>query len=155
MLFTGNKQVRFFALKSCLFLSLLSISSIELTVSYTYCDAILSSVLVVRYSFGVAETVGILAAGKEVYRISAVRNAIPADVDISVFDDSCMDPAKVEDYAEVRLAVVDCNLAVEYALRPVEKAVTVVDCRMRGRANGVRRPEIDRSDVQQRINRNV
>lgn len=72
--------------------------------------------------------VDILAAGKEVYHISAVRNAIPADANISVFDDSCTDLAKVEDYAEVRLAVADYNLAVEYALRLVEKAVTVVDC---------------------------
>lgn len=82
----------------------------------------------------------ILVVDKEVYHISAVRNAIPADEDISAFDDSCMDPAKAEDYAEVRLVVADCNLVAEYALRPVEKAAMVVDCQMRGRANGVRRP---------------
>lgn len=103
-------------------------------------DAILSLVLVARYSFGVAETVGILVAGKGVYRTSAVRNAIPVDADISVFDDSYMDLAKVEDYAEVRLAVADYNLVVEYALRQAEKAVMVVDCQMKGRANAVRRP---------------
>lgn len=95
-----------------------------------------------RYNFEVAESVDILAADKEVYRISAVRNAIPADADISVFDDSCMDPAKAEDYAEVHLAVAGCNLAVEYALRLVEKAVTVVDCWMKERANAVRRPKM-------------
>lgn len=54
-----------------------------------------------RYSFEVAETVDIPAADKEVYRISAVHNESPADADISVFDDSSKDPAKVGDYAGV------------------------------------------------------
>lgn len=116
---------------------------------HAYCDARLSLVLGGRYSFGVAETVGIpaaaaAAADKEVYRISAVRNANPADADISVFDDSCMDPAKVVDCAEVRLAVAACNLAAECALRLVEKAAAVVACQMKARANAARRPEICR-----------
>lgn len=131
------------------------ISSISIDISFfiyifvlngihvAYYDAILSLVLsVVRYSFEAAETVDILVAGKEVYRILAVRNAIPVDADISVFDDSYMDPAKAEDCAEVHLAVADYNLAVECALRLVEKAVMVVDCQMKERANVVRRPEI-------------
>lgn len=104
-------------------------------------DAILSLVLLVaHYSFGAAETVGILVADKEVYRILVVRNVILVDGDISVFDDSYMDPAKAEDYAEVHLAAADYNLAVECVLHPVEKAVTVVDCQMKERANVVRRP---------------
>lgn len=114
-----------------------------------YYDAILSLVLVAHYSFGVAETVDIPAADKEVYRISVVRNATLA-ADILVFDESCMDPAKAEDYAEVRLVVADCNLAAVYALRLVEKAVTVVDCWMKERANVVHQPEITTN-----INRNV
>lgn len=106
-----------------------------------YCDATLSSVSVARYSFEVAETVGILVVGKEAYRISAVHNAIPVDADISVLDDSYTGRAKAEDYVGVRLAVADYNLVAEYALRLVEKAVMVVDCQMKERANAVRRPE--------------
>lgn len=96
----------------------------------------------VRYSFAVAETVGIPVVDKEAYRILVVHNATPADADISVFDDSYMDLAKAGDCAEVHLVVADCNLAVEYALRPAEKAVTVVDCRMKERANAARQPKI-------------
>jgi len=96
---------------------------------------------VARYNFEVAETVDILVADK-VYHILAVRNAIPVDADISVFDDSYMDPVKAVDYVEVHLVVADYNLVVEYALRLAEKAVMVVDCQMKGRANVVRQPEI-------------
>ena len=111
-------------------------------INVAYYDAILSLVLLVaHYSFGVAETVGTLVAGK-VYRILVVRNVIPVDADISVFDDSYMDPAKAEDYAEVHLVAADYNLAVECALHLVEKAIMVVDCQMKEHANVVRRPEI-------------
>lgn len=102
-------------------------------------DAILSLVSVAHYSFGVVEMVGTPVVGKEVCHISVVRNASPADADISVFDDSYMDPVKAEDYVEVHLVVADCNLAAEYVLRPVEKVVTVVDCQMKEHANAVRR----------------
>lgn len=101
--------------------------------------------LAARCSFEVAETVDILAAGKEVYRISAVHNESSADADISIFDDSSMDPAKVGDYAEVHSAVVDCNLVVGYALRLVEMVITVVDYRTWGHANAVRRPKDHKS----------
>lgn len=108
----------------------------------TYCGAILSLVLVAHYNFEVAETVGIPAAGKEVYHISVVHNVIPVDADILEYDDSYTDLATVADYAEVHLAVADCNLAVGYALRPVEMAVMVVDCRTKRRANVARRPKM-------------
>jgi len=101
---------------------------------------------VAHYSFGVAETVGTPAADKEVYRISVVRNVTPV-ADILVFYDSCMDPAKAEDYAEVHLAVADCNLVAVYALHLVEKAVMVVDCWMKERVNVVRQPEISQQYV--------
>lgn len=110
-----------------------------------YYDVNPSLVSVVHYSFGVAETVGIPAADK-VYRISVVRNVTLA-ADILVFYDSCMDLAKVEDYAEVHLAVADCNLAAVYALHLVEKAVMVVDCWMKERVNVVRQPEISQQCV--------
>lgn len=121
------------------FVSLSSARPVKLN---AYCDAFLSLVSVARYSFGVAETADIPAVDKEVCHILAVHNATPADADISVFDDSYKDLAKAEDYAEVHLAVADCNLAAEYVLHPVEKAVTVVDCRMKERVNAVRRPKI-------------
>lgn len=108
----------------------------------SYCGVILSSVLVVHYSFEVAETVGTPAADKEACHISVVHNEIPVDADILEYDDSYMDLATMADYAEVHLAVVDCNLAVGYALHPVETAVMVVDYRTKRHANVVRRPEI-------------
>lgn len=92
-----------------------------------------------------AATVDIPAAGKAVYRISAVHNESSADADISVFDDSSTDPAKVGDYAGVHSVVVDCNSAAGYAPRPVETAIMVVDCRTWGHANAVRRPKDHRS----------
>lgn len=98
-----------------------------------------------RYNFEVAETVDILAAGKEVYRISAVHNESSADADISVFDDLNTDPAKVGDCAEVHSAVVDCNSVAGYGPRPVETVITVVDCRMWEHANAVHRPKDHRS----------
>lgn len=98
-----------------------------------------------HYSFEVVETVDILAAGKEVYRISAVHNENSVDADTWVFDDSSTDPAKVGDYAEVHLVVVDCNSVAEYGPRPVEMVITVVDCRMWGHANAVHRPRDHKS----------
>lgn len=92
-----------------------------------------------------AATVDIPAADKVVYRISADHNESSADADISVFDDSNMDPAKVGDYAGVHSAVVDCNLVEEYAPRRVEMVITVVDCRTGGHANAVHRPKDHRS----------
>lgn len=89
--------------------------------------------------------VDILAADKEVYRISAVHNESSADADISVFDDSSTDPVKVGDYVEVHSAVVDCNLVAGYAPRLVETVIMVVDCRTWEHANAVRRPKYHRS----------
>lgn len=107
----------------------------------TYYGAFLSLVLADRCSFEVVETVYILAADKGVYRISVAHNEIPVDADISVFDDSCMDPVTVADCAGAHLAAVDCNSAVEFVPHPVEMATMAVDYQMKEHANVVHQSE--------------
>jgi len=81
-----------------------------------------------------------LAVDRVVYHTLADRNEIPVDADISVCDDSYMDLAEAGDYVEVRLVVVDYNLAVECVPHPVGMAIMVADYWMKEHVNVAHQP---------------